>query len=242
MTTSVLVIQSKDRILGTPDKFTVRVPPFLNISGVSLLSATIPNTVYNITAANNMVYWNRGGALSAPIPPGAYSITALIAMLGAVMQATDGAAVYTVSYSETTMKLTITSTLAFSLSADNLTNAVWSVLGWGGQTAATPSALSHTAVNVVRLDTPNNLLINLGEWCPSFLASTANIRSCFVVSLDHDSQYVSQHKQLSTFDNGSNYTARNGLATMEVLLTDTDGRRVDLNGAEWVMILRVLMN
>ena len=239
MTTNVILIQSKDRISGSAERFIVRVPPFHDITGVSLLAATIPNTLYNIDSSNNVVYWDRGGALMATLPPGAYSITSLMVMLGSLMSAADGAFSYTIAYSETTMKLTISTTAAFSLSVDNQDFALWTVLGWGGQTAPTAAALSHTAPAVVRLDFPNQLLINLGEWCPANLASTANIRSNFVVCMDHDSQYVMTHKQLTSFDNGADYTTRNGLTTMQVALTDPDGLLVDLNGSEWSMVLRV---
>jgi hypothetical protein len=67
-----LLIQSSDRMSGTADDFLIKIPPLMGVGQVSLLSASIPNTLYNITATNNTSYWTWGGTLSATIPAGAY--------------------------------------------------------------------------------------------------------------------------------------------------------------------------
>jgi hypothetical protein len=85
--------------LGTADDFVVKIPPLTKVGQVSLLSASIPNTLYNITALNNTIYWTRGGALSVTIPTGAYSVTDLCLVLATAMDAADGVETYQVSYS-----------------------------------------------------------------------------------------------------------------------------------------------
>jgi hypothetical protein len=62
---------------GIADDYVVKIPPLIGIGQVSLLSTRIPNTLYNIMATNNTIYWTQGGALSAIIPVGAYSVTDL---------------------------------------------------------------------------------------------------------------------------------------------------------------------
>lgn len=239
-TTARIVIQSKDRLSGTPDSFAVAVPPLLALESISLLSAAVANTLYNINASNNIVYWNRGGPLAVAIPPGAYSVTAFMLTLGTLMDAADGVESYSVGYSETTMKLSITCTAPFSLTCATTTNAAWVPMGWGGA-ASTGAAVTHVAPKVIRLDFPNYLCINVGEWAPASLATTANVRSNFIISIQQNSQYVSFSNQLATFDNSSAYSARNGLSRMEVRLTDPSGNSVDLNGAEWTMVIELGM-
>jgi hypothetical protein len=65
-----LLIQSVDRISGTTNNFTVKIPLLMSVGQVSLLSASIPNTIYNSTAFNNTIYWTQRGALLATLSAG----------------------------------------------------------------------------------------------------------------------------------------------------------------------------
>jgi hypothetical protein len=82
-----LLIQSLDWMLGTTDDYVVKIP-LMGIGQVSILSANIPNTLYNITATNNIIYRTPCGALSANIPVGTYSITDLCLALVTIIDST----------------------------------------------------------------------------------------------------------------------------------------------------------
>lgn len=103
-----------------------------------------------------------GGVHSVSIPAGAYSVTSLCAVLAALMDAEDGTETYQLSYSMTTMKITITCTAAFSLTCTATTSAMWYVIGFN-TSANTSSAASHTADNVLRLDFPPYLMVSINE-------------------------------------------------------------------------------
>ena len=81
-----LLVQSADRITGTPNKFKVPINTLRNVGRVSLLSASIPNTLYNVTSANNSLYFGGTGFHIAGIPPGAYNIYDLIVALETSMK------------------------------------------------------------------------------------------------------------------------------------------------------------
>ena len=156
-----LLIQSKDRISGTASDFIIQVPSMTKVREVNLVSASIPNTIYNITAANNTIYWNAGsGPLSATISPGAYSVTLLTVALTTAMTAANPNE-YSVSYNYTTMKISIDCDVNISLTCTNTTNAIWDVIGFAAVDRA--SAASHTADDVVRLDFPSYLMVGILE-------------------------------------------------------------------------------
>jgi hypothetical protein len=173
-----LLIQSSDRMSGTADDYVVKIPLLMGVGQVSLLSASIPDTLYNITATNNTIYWTRGGALSATIPAGTYSVTDLCLALATAMDAADGVETYQVSYSPVTMKISIICTAATVLTCTSATNAMWYELGFD-TTADTGSATSHTADNVLRLDFPSYLLISATELSGADAATTTNFRANF---------------------------------------------------------------
>jgi hypothetical protein len=233
-----LLIQSVDRISGTTDDFVVKIPPLMGVGQVSLLSASIPNTLYNITATNNTIYWTRGGALSATIPAGAYSVTDLCLALATAMDTADGVETYQVSYSPVTMKISIICTAATVLTCTNTTNSMWYEIGF--DTAAdTGSATSHTADNVLRLDFPPFVLISISEITSAEAATTANFRANFCVSMSHNSQYVEVFNENSNFVNRQLYTLGAGINSMRIRLQRPDGTSAGLNGGDWSMLLSI---
>ena len=87
---SHLVIQSADRQSGTSDDFRVQIPTFSRAGSVALLSASIPNTLYNIYSVNDTLNWlNVEDLKTATMPHGAYGVTDLILALQEAMNAAD---------------------------------------------------------------------------------------------------------------------------------------------------------
>jgi hypothetical protein len=142
---SHLVVQSKDRVVGTPSEFRVQIPTFRNTGAVALLSASIPNTLYNVYSANHYLSWSRAGTdYYVQIPHGAYGISDLLPVLAAQLNAVDAGGSYNASYSTVTMKLTITSTDAtFYLRLSDQIDHIWKILGFTG-TADTAPAMTQT--------------------------------------------------------------------------------------------------
>jgi hypothetical protein len=73
---------------------------------------------------NNTIYWTQGGALSATIPVGKYSVTDLFLVLVTAMDSTDRVETYQVSYSPTIMKISIICTAATVLTCTSTTNSI----------------------------------------------------------------------------------------------------------------------
>jgi hypothetical protein len=157
-----LLIQYVDRISGTTDDFMVKISPLMGVGQVSLLSASIPNTLYNITMTNNTIYWTQGSTLSATIPAGAYSVTDLCLALATAMDIADRVETYQVSYSPVTMKISIICTAATVLTCTNTTNSMWYEIRFN-TLANTGSVTSHIADNILRLDFPPFVLISISE-------------------------------------------------------------------------------
>jgi hypothetical protein len=233
-----LLIQSVDRISGTTDDFVVKIPPLIGVGQVSLLSASIPNTLYNITMTNNTIYWTRGGALFAIIPARAYSVTDLCLALATAMDTANGVETYQVSYSPATIKISIICIAATVLTCTNTTNSMWYEIGFD-TLANTGSATSNTADNVLRLDFPPFVLISISEITSTEAATTANFRANFCVSMSHNSQYVEVFNENSNFVNQQLYTLGAGINSMRIRLQRTDGTSTGLNGRDWSILLNI---
>jgi hypothetical protein len=66
----------------------------------------------------------QGGALTATLPAGAYSVTDLCLALATAMDTADGVQTYQVSYLPTTIKISIICTVAIVLNCTVATNAM----------------------------------------------------------------------------------------------------------------------
>ncbi len=237
---SHLVLYSVDRLPGgSASEFRIQIPSFSGRGAVALLSASIPNTLYNIYSVNNMIYWTRAATpYSAQFPDAAYSVTDVVAMLPVIMNAVDGAGVYTASYNTATMKLTIISTDAtFSLTLSNRTTAAWNELGFQS-TTNTAGALTQTADSVIRLDFPPHLYIDIG--LPGAdVVNTKWVRANYLVPMSNISQYVEVFNSAVSFDQRQCYSLGNGVSSLYVRLLRPDGSVADLNGAEWTFALGI---
>jgi hypothetical protein len=93
---------------------------------------TIPNTLYAVNATNQAISWlnSVGGQFAATIPTGNYTGATLAAAVQLAMDTADAGRVYTVVYSDTTHKLTVTTSDASNnLFATGAVNTAWRVLG-----------------------------------------------------------------------------------------------------------------
>ena len=232
-----LLIQSKDRISGNPSDFVIQVPPMNRVRDVNVVSASVPNTIYNITADNNTIYWYAGSdPLSATIAPGAYSITALTAALVTAMIAADPNE-YSVSYNYTTMKISIECDVPILLTCSSTNNAIWDVIGFL-YIDRTP-AVSHTADDVVSLDFPAYLMVGISELASARAVLTSDYRADFSIPLTVNSQYLKLYSHKASYDNESEYSAGVTLSRFSICLRNADGEAIDLNRGEWSMLLHI---
>lgn len=232
-----LLVESSKRNSGSAQNFTTQIPAVQHATRVSLISASIPNTLYNITGDNGTIYWTQAGARTATLSPGAYSVSALVVALASAMETVDATQTYNVSYSATTMKITITCSAPIGLTCSNSSVAIWDTLGFSTGADRAP-ATSHEGDDVLRLDFPSYLLISIAEFSPAGVVSTDNFRGNFAVAMDINSQYIQIYGHKNSFDNLSEYTSRNGINSLTVRLLKPDGTLADLNGANWSFLLQ----
>ena len=153
--TNIVVINSVDRLspLETSSQFTVAVrPAIVNAKSVALMYAIIPNSTYNITAANNSLSFDDGSVITVNIPPGSYNTTTLAATIAATMTAA-GSQTYTVTYNPTTYHYTISAPGFFSLFYGFFTNrSIFPTIGFRFNTNSFPafSFESNAAVQLWR--------------------------------------------------------------------------------------------
>ncbi len=250
MPNKFVIVQSKDRVsslsASTTDFVIILPKAYNDVAEVELVSATIPNTFYNIrTGVNDRMVWFRGAtSYNFIIPPGAYSMTDLLSVIQTGMNAAD-ANTYVLSYSTTTFKCTIAGAGAFILNwATNPQAATSCYLELGWAAADTSSATSQISTNAADLAAVDYIYVSVPELGVNIETTVANLRDvdAFCIPVNDDSG------QLIHFDTNSHFTqvikrySGNPISQFTIKLKDRNNTLLNLNGSEWSMILRLNIN
>jgi hypothetical protein len=198
---------------------------------------TIPNTLYAINATNQAVSWFCSlaplGPFAATIPTGNYTGTTLAAAFQLAIDTADAGRVYTVVYSDTTHKLTVTTSDAASLVFNGGDiNTSWRVLG-------VPEA-GGTIVSAVVFPFPIFLSCPLSLGIRIKQAPDAG----YVVGQQQGTLIVPLLSEANVFNYYSNddfqqyLKFEKGTKTMDIrVVNPVTGADVELNRGPWEMLL-----
>lgn len=134
-----LIIDSQDRVSGTSSSFRVNILNAVSVKNkIKLVSAAILNSFYNITTANNMIYWQRSSTnYSGGIAPSNYFSSNISTAIAALMNLVDVGRSYSVVISSTSFMMTITANSSYILSFAGAANSIASIIGYLPVTTST---------------------------------------------------------------------------------------------------------
>jgi hypothetical protein len=195
---------------------------------------TIPNTLYAVNATNQNIDWANGAAHTATIPVGNYTGTTLAAAVQLAMDTADAVRVYTVVYSDTTHKLTITTddTSAVVFAGGNL-NTCWRVVGvaeTGGVSLASAAAFPFP----IFLSCPLSLGIRIKQ-APDAGYVVGQQQGTLIVPLLSEANAFNYYSN----DDFQQYLKfEKGTKTMDIrVVNPVTGAVVELNRGPWEMLL-----
>lgn len=201
---------------------------------VSVQSAQIPGTFYNVDDINNLlVYSVNGGAnVNLVIPPSNYNCNSFMAYLMTVMTG------FTITFNNQTNKYTFThATNVFSFKS---TSTCFELLGFiegqtynsSGLTLTSTLCINFFTIQAVLIEISNlitnNKTSNVEENNPSILVSIPITTSQNSV-LSYYNIY-NLHERINTVKN---------FASFQVRLLDQDLDLLDLNGANWTATIQL---
>lgn len=147
--------------------------PVKNIAKMKILEAEIPFSFYVVNSSNNTFTLLEPASATVTIPVGNYTSLTLPTALGsALTSASPGGRTYTVTYSSTTLKLTITASAGTFTLVVNTDLQLF--LGLDATSASSGTTL--VAPDVAQITGPNYLYLNsdtLGSLFSTYLPSTA---------------------------------------------------------------------
>ena len=235
--TKYLFIDSKDRISGTSENFTIRFnKQFNNVNKIIVDNIIIPNSIYTVDATNNTLYFFDASSRSCVLTSGVYTSVNLASEIQTKMNASTTGRTYTVSFNSTTNKMTLTvSTGTFYLDFTNSTSPA--ILMGFNALSLTSTLSSFTSTNSVNLSIPY-LTIKISDLTTNI--TTANSSDFNVVV-----PFKSNTGEINYFSSNSDFVMVNNINidfnfnVLKIKLIRNNGNDVYLNGLDWSMLLRI---
>lgn len=234
MTIKNLLVNSKYRNSGTPSNFSYQLLVAIsNPKKVALENIQIYNTVYTINDYNNKLYWIDASSVArvSTLTNGNYTATSLADHIQTVLNAVSPT--FTVSFSTTSGKITISSTGNFSLTfGTNTVNSCASTIGFNDSNKS--GQATYTGENVVNLNTKyytvhadilNTNNTHQSDQINSIIAivpNNVNFGDCICYSPNLAKSFELKQTEISS---------------LNFYVKDDKKNTVDLNGVDWSMNL-----
>jgi hypothetical protein len=235
---SLFIIDSKDRVDNISNSSTdcvFQFNPGFRAQWCEVVNLTMPMSQYNINTSNNAVYFFNGSNLTFYITPGNYSVYDLIATLEAGFNSVSAG--YTVTYSNVSMKITITCTSNwyFTYGTYNNRSSAY-ILGFNEVNGV--SQLAHTSDNAIDLSLPLNIYCNIAEFNSNVKSSLTGDMATFVFPNSVNGSDVLNFNENCEYKQFSKINEAN-CQGMAIRFFTRGGTTLDINNNDWTMTLRL---
>ena len=238
-------INSKNRVQGTPNNFTVDLSQDQTthkVAEVHIMSASVINNFYNIVAeiSGIVTIGSVGGLNVFSIPEGFYNTTQLLAELKAQMDAFYAPNTITFTQSPTTNKITYTmvgENMSFVSVSDNALSTAAPKLGINITTASalsgtfdqTPAlnGVEHVYIQSSKINPSGNIRSQQGTFDATFLSMPVRVPYGSLITYQAQAAHQEQ----------INYNSARDLSIIDIRLTDDDGRLLNIGENHEVVIV-----
>ena len=239
------LIDSRDRLTGTSENFTISLNGSYKIISFSLLELTITKAWYAITTSNNYIDFTEDGAdpteASFSISEGNYSSSQLETALKAAFDlASKNGRTYTIDTDQTNGRITITGSAGnFNLLFETGTHTATSICTIIGFNATdTGNAGAHTSVKFISLTDEDYFFIKSDTLCSTrngFISSSGDDHIIGVIPSGSNGDIYTYCPNI-TIPRMVVNPDRALMETCDFYLTRRNNVTLGLNGAEWYMI------
>ena len=230
MNEHTLIIRSEDR--GNESKSRYDAQFHLNdvdlhsVNYCALKDVCLPNTIYNITAANNTLsYELTGTPTSVVLTPGYYTVTTFItamnALLATTIVITDNSATHLFAWtSPANSQILASSTMA-------------SIVGITADTAVATSYSSDSIYNFIPTKMIHVLSTTLAEYNNVSASNKLKYPILGSFALDVGNSYIKFHEQNRDTMDSSAHKGSLNMSSIDIQLVDDNFNVIDLNGSDW---------
>ena len=231
-----LAINSKDRLAHSTSSTDCifQVDASLATSA-DVVSFQMPMTSYNINSMNNVVYFNDGGDKTFSVDPGNYSAYDYIIALEAGFNSVSSD--FTVTYSDISMRLTISALTPFSLTfGTNITNSSAYIMGFNYvDTGSSTIQRSHNAID---LSLPLFLYCRIDEFATNVKSTDRVTNATFCFSNKVNGTDLLSYSENTDWKQCS-FIREVNIQALHVRFVFHNNVQCDIQNNDWTMLLRL---
>lgn len=241
MTTSkdLIFIDSKNRTVTSTSSSDFSITLTENVGGLyQLVHLSLLNSLYNVVAGENdklYVEHSVDGAQTLTLSPGNYT-TATLATEVKTQLDTISAVVYTVTYSSTTGKYTVSpdsGTFAYRF-ATNTTASSRFLLG--KDAVDDGLAASQVSDNMANISLHDSVAVKISQDSNAHVTLPNGTEASFLIPVDVSFGSVLHYKNNQVFQQYVRFGSNTSSLTIQ--LYANDGDLLDINGVDWSMSLK----
>ena len=201
---------------------------------VSIQSAQIPGTFYNIDDINNLFNYSVGVTnYQILIPQANYNVNSLLTYLKTIMTAQG----FTITFNSATNKYTFTNSTSFTFKSSS---NCFEVLGFTEGQQFISVANSLTSNLVINFFTIRNVLIEISNLMTyNKTSNPAENNSSILVSIPITTSQNSVLSYSNIYGLYEKISSISNFASLQVRLLDQDLDLLDLNGGNWTMSIQL---
>lgn len=242
-----VVVRSIDAVFpgsNSTTDFKVQVnPPIRGVKTAKLVAANIPYSVYNITASNNVLSWFDGNGNHGPafVPVGNYTLPNLLTTIASIMNGMSAGQSITIVQS--TVNYFVTFSCASSWTLGYLTNSIWPTCGipfnsfFGGNYPSLP-ATSFLSAFPMYLNPYTSLYLSVEEFGRN-VSVTNGLLTTFVITNNVNGGDIDFFSDMSNYHARTKVINGNQIQSLTCKLTDSNGKIISLNNANWEFIIEL---
>lgn len=235
---ATFLFNSQDRASGSIQDASFLTPPVVKARKVQLSNFCVANTAFAVQTGANVLIAEAGPAVAVVLPAGSPDLVAFAAQVQTALNAAGLAGVFTVTANVQTLRLTITSTVPFTISWPSVNSASYA-LGWGAPRFAvgTGAALTHTSpfacaglLNATKI----GLLVSFSSFSAIPVWASSNINASFVVDVSSPYGSMYAYRPLLDSENLVMFPQGADFQRVRVQLVDpATGLPYDTQGADY---------
>lgn len=206
-------------------------------------------TIFQIDATNNKIdFFENATNKSSTLTNGFYDATTLATEIKTRLDATSGGYnTFTVTYSTSTKKYTISAGNNFRLmfsTGSNASTSAWKVMGFSNSTGTsgidTTSGTSTTSVDIINLSLPLSFYIQINNFGSVNFKSTDGDTFTFYIPASSSNGEIIEYKSNTHFQQVVQIPSNmNVIDRLDIVLKARNGTSLNLNGSEFEMILSI---
>lgn len=244
----ILSIRAVDRDaarFGSSDSnFFVRTTKMPKVSRIQIQNAMLPLTFYNINTSNNSIIFDDGTLRLVTLTPGSYTSAQLISAMKVAMDAVS-ILVYTITLNTITQKITISSTVNFSIDFTSQTSSLSKMLGFNQVIYSGVNTYTGSKnVNVNRIYSQINISSDTISRFNEQVVSSNLQDSNLICRINNSIFKPNEYLYFSNDDNSGNMmysSSINSLEHIDIKLRDLDGNYFDFNGVNDGIVINFII-